>query len=207
MTIDVGLIYSDETPLQLQWYEKCLASLEGVDLRITLANHHRNGLGVKSNRIQTLRGPNEFMTYVDYDDWVEPRAFGRAVQVLQDNPGLGGVYFQSWIVDAQGKFIRAFHAPGNKWSYTHHMRKMNHVRQLCVFRREVYEKVLGRCAMEAEVSFDRCLTFAIGMVAGWKYDPTVSYYFRDHPAGQHHQYDKIKSDYDRFVKDVQMHGV
>jgi GT2 family glycosyltransferase len=132
-----------------------LREFAGADARVTLRVLERNeGICGASNHALAL-ATGEFVGLLDHDDTLTEDALYEVVKRLNADPRLDFLYTDHDIRDARGRRVRPFFKPD--WS-PDLLESMNYITHLCVFRRELVERLGGlRPGYEGSQDYDLIL--------------------------------------------------
>jgi len=132
-----------------------LRAYAGADARIRLRVLDRNeGICGASNHALGL-ATGEFVGLLDHDDLLTEDALYEVVKRLNADPRLDFLYTDHDIRDDRGRRVRPFFKPD--WS-PDLLESMNYITHLCVFRRELVERLGGlRPGYEGSQDYDLIL--------------------------------------------------
>lgn len=142
---------------------------------VKLISQPNKGIGAASNSaLGACKG--EIIAQLDADDWLEPTAIEKIVNVYRENPTIGAVYTDYNLVNASGDYL------GLGWSYPEFNMKMmlhrNIVHPLRTFKKEAWTATSG---------FDESLENAVDYDMHLKLAEVTEYYHLQEPLYNYRQ--------------------
>ena len=120
--IDVHIIRPQvTTTITQEWFDKCLDSLKDEPVNIHFADYVAGDIRA-ARRAGFLMGNAKYVSFVDYDDWVEPGIFSHVYERLERRPDACGAFtlsnrviefvnvgllnpFKPWPLPARGNLV------------------------------------------------------------------------------------------------------
>jgi glycosyltransferase involved in cell wall biosynthesis len=171
LPIDVHVIFQAGKSSTL--YDRCVDSIpENVNLHTVYDS--RNQSTIVNRNLGFARGSSEWVSYVDYDDYVEPGAFDLLYEAALT--AQCDAIFGNSIVHQKNSSQKMFtHEPNTEML----LRGQTAVHQLYLVKRTIVEKAIPFATKVTghQATFDFNLTCAIGMMTRWKYLDAITYHW------------------------------
>jgi glycosyltransferase involved in cell wall biosynthesis len=171
LPIDVHVIFQAGKSSTL--YDRCVDSIpENVNLHTVYDS--RNQSTIVNRNLGFARGSSEWVSYVDYDDYLEPGAFDLLYEAAQATQC--DAIFGNSIVHQKNTSQKMFAREPNAEMLLH---GQTAVHQLYIVKRTIMEKAIpfATKVTEHQSTFDFNLTCAIGMITNLKYLDATTYHW------------------------------
>lgn len=163
-----------------EWKRQCLESLQNEPCHVHIVDGEADHVGIARLR-GFSRGTQEYVSFVDPDDYVIPGAIRACVDRLDRNPQACGAYTDE-LVASGGKKNRS--RAIRPWNPTQQLLKVARLHHLLVMRRNFVERHFEDLARWARLP-NYLLAAAIAQYGPWIHVNKVGYVWRRHGAGVH----------------------
>lgn len=185
--VDVHIINPPPNAPDNGWLDQCLSSLKDEPVNVHMCDHVPGDIRA-ARRYGFSQGDCEYVSFVDWDDWVEPGAFVRCCESLDQHHQVCGAFTLSNRVttDRLGNVSVSLLRKYEPWP----MRRSNmliDIHQLVVMRRSDVLRAYDRCYDEipALIHNESWLYWEMARDKPWLALPFIGYNWRDHPDGVH----------------------
>lgn len=128
------------------------------------------------------KGTAKYVSFCDYDDYVEKGALQQCLDHLEANPTLVGVYTNSYTIF--GEEIRK--KPSSSiWNKKEQFNRPDYIHQLTVMRRDAVMQAIAEYPSGFPVAIEYLLYALITKHGDWHKLPITGYYWRMHGANAH----------------------
>ena len=184
--IDVHVLLKEDD--NKEWWELCRQSLENHPINI----HYLDAIEgdqwtARLNGFRSGKAP--YISFVDPDDIVMPDTFKQCLQVLKDNPNVGGVFTNSEIIDDNGEVVKPRLIDSEEqWTLEKHFQLPVPIHQIAVMRRDIFEQAVQSIGKPINIfGFVEYMIFSyVGAIAPWYFLDINGYQWRRHEDGTHH---------------------
>lgn len=170
-----------------RWFDQCLDSLKNEPVNIHLCDYSPGDIRA-ARYVGFSQGTCEYVSFVDWDDWVEPGIFSKCVNALDDRMDACGAFTLSNRIttDHLGEVNTTLMRKYEPWP----MRQSNSlvdIHQLVVMRRFDVMRVYDGCYddIPALIHGESWLYWEMARDKPWLPLPFIGYNWRDHPDGAH----------------------
>lgn len=172
------------------WLHQCVSSLESDAINVHFGKAIDGNLNLARSQAWD-RMEEEYLSFVDPDDVVEPDAFRWCLDALNANPALDACYTLERTIDPQGKRLSV----QQPFEHSVDILKSSpaHAHHLMVFRRRIYEKVKP-IALTANFGLEWSISTSALVCGGLEQIPKIGYSWRLHNKGSHYSARGIRKD-------------
>jgi hypothetical protein len=165
-------------PERKEWHDKCFSSLLSKSI---VVHKLEKAETINAGRLIGLAvGHSKYVAWVDDDDWIDPLYYEKALEVLEQNPHLSGVYC-SEVKVFQGTEYDINPPIDEPWSYERQIETGLLVHNGIVFRREAIESCLSYIAVkDPTVLVEKFLPIATTWYGPLEHIPMLGYFWRQH---------------------------
>jgi len=181
--IDVHILHLESE--NKDWKKECLISLEQ---ETNIVIHSLPGIfrNIKQSRINGYStGTNEYVSFVDPDDLIEPGIFAKCERVLDLNPHLVGVYTRSSIIDEHSNIVQQYMRNYREWRDIYMYQDLFEIHQLVVIRRKFSDIVNRQIQLLTDEGRHTSSTYIehlrytlLSTLGPWKALPDLGYHWR-----------------------------